>query len=200
VQQAFLKDLSGTVTFTEKESKLLTKQIAELKKMFSKLDKARITAISSDNVMSRFIEQYNNTLVRANTPIVDPVKHVENFIEWLSARLQKDIDKKKSERGKANSQKKKDAMLAKFGDDTQAAMVEIIKLQIKMVAVKSELLRHLQGVSALSTFVRTKDGLQVTNHEGFVVYDKDENMVKLVDRLEFSRTNFNPEYLKAWDH
>ena len=37
---------------------------------------------------------------------------------------------------------------------------------------------------------RTNTGYKVTNPEGFVATDRIGNVVKLVDRLEFSRANF----------
>ena len=39
-------------------------------------------------------------------------------------------------------------------------------------------------------FIRTDSGYRVTAPEGFVATDKIGNVVKLVDRLEFSRANF----------
>ena len=48
------------------------------------------------------------------------------------------------------------------------------------------------------TFIRTDDGYQTVNDEGYVVIDSDKgNAVKLVDRLEFSYNNFNG--IKNWD-
>ena len=42
------------------------------------------------------------------------------------------------------------------------------------------------------TFVKTKSGYKVTGPEGFVAIDRTEGgAVKLVDRLEFSKANFN---------
>jgi hypothetical protein len=39
--------------------------------------------------------------------------------------------------------------------------------------------------------MRTPDGYKVTNPEGYVAVDRVRGAVKLVDRLEFSRANFN---------
>jgi hypothetical protein len=43
------------------------------------------------------------------------------------------------------------------------------------------------------TFIQDNEGFKVTNPEGFVAVDKlkSDQYVKLVDRLEFSRQNFN---------
>ena len=39
----------------------------------------------------------------------------------------------------------------------------------------------------------------MTGQEGFVAIDRyGKNALKLVDRLEFSKANFSPEYIKGW--
>ena len=38
----------------------------------------------------------------------------------------------------------------------------------------------------------------MTGEEGYVAIDRKGNTVKLVDRLEFSYSNFNPDIIKGW--
>jgi hypothetical protein len=58
----------------------------------------------------------------------------------------------------------------------------------------------LNHVDGLKTFLKTKDGFEVTGQEGFVAIDHlGRNSLKLVDRLEFSKANFSTEYIKGWD-
>jgi hypothetical protein len=45
-------------------------------------------------------------------------------------------------------------------------------------------------VEGIGTFQKTGDGYRVTAPEGFVAIGHDGGAIKLVDRLEFSRTNF----------
>jgi len=52
------------------------------------------------------------------------------------------------------------------------------------------LLNKIQEVQSLRTFIRTSNGFKTTKDEGFVVSDKSGSVVKMVDRLEFSRANF----------
>jgi hypothetical protein len=51
-------------------------------------------------------------------------------------------------------------------------------------------LRKLAQAKNVATFVPTPEGLRATSHEGFVATSHSGRMVKLVDRLEFSRNNF----------
>ena len=48
----------------------------------------------------------------------------------------------------------------------------------------------LRSVQSIGTFLRTANGFKVTSPEGYVAI-KSGNAVKLVDRMEFSRANFN---------
>ena len=58
------------------------------------------------------------------------------------------------------------------------------------------ILRALNKLDATSIFVKTSDGYKTTNHEGFVAIGSSGGIIKLVDRLEFSRLNFNID--KLW--
>ena len=48
----------------------------------------------------------------------------------------------------------------------------------------------LRSVQSIGTFLRTDNGFKVTSPEGYVAI-KSSGAVKLVDRMEFSRANFN---------
>ena len=66
---------------------------------------------------------------------------------------------------------------------------------MNLQAAKNFMIRKLQKVNTFGTFLRTPDGYRVTAPEGFVAI-KSGSALKLVDRLEFSRVNFNIE--KNW--
>jgi hypothetical protein len=60
------------------------------------------------------------------------------------------------------------------------------------------IVRKLETVKTIGTFVKTENGFRITAPEGFVAVDRLKgNAVKLVDRLEFSQANFNAA--KNWD-
>ena len=61
---------------------------------------------------------------------------------------------------------------------------------ITLQSAKAVLMRKLNNIQSIGSFLRTKDGFKVTNPEGYVAI-KQGGAVKLVDRLEFSRANFN---------
>jgi len=65
-----------------------------------------------------------------------------------------------------------------------------IATYITLQSAKAVLLSKLNNIQGIGSFLRTNDGYKVTNPEGFVAI-KGSGAVKLVDRLEFSRANFN---------
>ena len=58
------------------------------------------------------------------------------------------------------------------------------------------LINKLNKVDSIKSLIRTDTGYTVTNPEGFVAIGKDSGAVKLVDRMEFSKQNFNA--VKNW--
>ena len=82
----------------------------------------------------------------------------------------------------------------KFFQNNQRQLTAIFEMQNLLIACKLLILRKLEQVNTLTkTFIQDDEGFRVTNPEGFVAVDKlkSDQYVKLVDRLEFSRQNFN---------
>ena len=65
-----------------------------------------------------------------------------------------------------------------------------IATYITFQSAKTILMNKLNNIQSIGSFLRTKNGFKVTNPEGYVAI-KQGGAVKLVDRLEFSRANFN---------
>ena len=67
---------------------------------------------------------------------------------------------------------------------------------MNIIEAKLFVIRKLEMVKTLGTFLRTDNCYQVTAPEGFVSIQSG-NALKLVDRLEFSRANFTAA--KNWE-
>ena len=88
-----------------------------------------------------------------------------------------------------------------FSKENKTNLALIYDLQKAIVAAKLIIIKKLDSLKKINTFIRTKNGFKVTGQEGFVAIDKTGGgAVKLVDRLEFSTNNFSPDVLKGWDH
>ena len=78
----------------------------------------------------------------------------------------------------------------------QKSIYFTIASYINLQTAKNFVMRKLEKVGDFGTFLETENGYKVTAPEGFVAI-KSGRALKLVDRLEFSRANFNVP--KTWD-
>jgi len=72
-------------------------------------------------------------------------------------------------------------------------------LQKSIVSAKLLLINKLNSIKNIKTFLKTTKGFRSTEPEGYVAIDKlAGNAVKLVNRYEFSTSNFDPTILAGW--
>ncbi len=197
---ADLPDMSGMATFTAKETAVVTKHLSLAGKVFQKIASSTLKEIEGNKELNLILNTFNNTKVRSGQRITNTTKHVNELIDWVNARYQKEIDKRKSEKGKASQSKKRDDILAFFSPQNKANLKLVFDLQNHIVEAKHMLIKKLAQVGGISTFVQTADGFKVTSPEGFVAIDHlSGSAVKLVDRMEFSKNNFDPSVIKGWE-
>jgi len=200
MQDAEYHDLSGTATFTKKDSDAVTKILSNAGKIFQKLSSSILKDLENDPALARLIEQYNNTLVRKGERIGNTSRHVSNLIDWFNARAAAEIEKRKSEKGKISVQAKHDEFMAFFSKKNMAELDKLFQLQNAIVDAKMYIVNKMNEIQQTSTFVKMQDGTyKVTEPEGYVAIDQKGNAVKLVDRLNFSYLNFSPDILKGWN-
>ena len=109
--------------------------------------------------------------------------------------MDKEIASKKTERTQKKYKDMKDMGL-KFIQANQRPIYFTIASYMNLQEAKLFVIRKLEQVKDLGTFLKTEHGYRVTAPEGFVAI-KSGKALKLVDRLEFSRANFSAA--KSWD-
>ena len=195
---AVFKDLSGNATMTSEETKHVTSLLSEAGKLFAKLKRPALDGLASNEERRIRVNAFINTKVREGQRIGDPKKFVADMIKYIEDYYQKDADKKKSDAGKESSFKKRDEILSYFKEHG-SEVVDVFKIYNIVDEVKYILLDKLNRVDGMRTFLKTNTGYEVTGQEGFVAIDHlGKNALKLVDRLQFSKANFSPEYIKGW--
>lgn len=195
---AVFKDLSGSATLTAEETKHVTSLLSEAGKLFAKMKRPVLDGLSSNEERRIRVNAFINVKVREGQRIGDPKKFVADMIKYIEDFYQKDADKKKSDAGKEASFKKRDEVLSYFKEHG-SEVVDVFKIYNIVDEVKYILLDKLNRVNGLRTFLKTNNGYEVTGQEGFVAIDHlGKNALKLVDRLQFSKANFSPEYIKGW--
>ena len=196
-RDAYFVDASGTVTFTEQETKVLTSHLSLAGTTFQSINALTLNRIASSEVVLTYIKTFNNTKVREGKEIRDTTAHTNDLIRWVEAKLNKDISDAKKEETKQKRIKEKTEIM-RFFRGSARDLKNIFDLMNHLVASKNMIVSKLQQMKQVTnTFLRTDDGFKVTNPEGFVAVDKLKgNAVKLIDRLEFAHANFNAA--KAW--
>ena len=200
-QDAMLRDFSDTATMTAENTKKVDAYLKDAGKIFRRISGGVLRELEAHPELPQLIEQYNNTFVRAGTVLPDSKIHVLKLQSWLTTKYTKEIDKRKSEKGKKAQQQKLNLLLKFFSKGNTAALIQMFELQKKIVLAKLILINRMSKLAGIDAFVRTKKGYRVTDQEGFVVIDKlGGGAVKLVNRMEFSYNNFSPDILKGWEN
>ena len=191
-RDAYFVDASGTATFTEAETKKITKILSEAGKLFQTINSPVLNRISLNDIILTQIKTFNNTKVRAGEAIKDTSRHTMELIKWIEDRLNKEILAAKKDETKKRRQQEKTELM-RFYRSNAGQIKLIFDLHNRIVDAKIMIVRKLQQMRQVTgTFLRTDDGFKITNPEGFVAVDKIKgNAVKLIDRLEFAHANFN---------
>jgi hypothetical protein len=197
-RDAYFVDASGTATFTEDETKQITKVLSDVGSKFKSTSSLVLNRIASSETLQVQIKTFNNTKVRAGQAIKNTAQHTRELIRWIEDKHNKEILAAKKEETKKKRIAEKNEVM-RFFRSYAGELQKIFDIQNDIVVAKSMVIRKLQQLKQVTnTFLQTENGFKVTNPEGFVAVDKLKgNAVKLVDRLEFSLANFSAK--KAWD-
>ena len=197
IQDAEYSDASGTAMFTAKESKDFSGMIKLARAVSKKVDKSLIERFASDEKLRVDIKAFMNSKIRQGQRIGNTAKMAMELLAYLEEKQMKKIAKLKTQK----TIDAKTADLKKFILDLtkQKGKVKIVfDLMNAIQQAKDYIVKKLEKVKQMTdTFVKTEKGFKVTGPEGFVAVDKLKgNAVKIVDRLEFSKANFNA--IKSW--
>ena len=185
------RDTSGSINFNKTETTAITKVLSQAGKTFHTLNSEFLNMISQNDDINIMIKTYNNTKVRTGQKITNTRMHTKGLIEYVYDKLKKEVDKVKRPQNKKIKQLNMDRLMKEFRSNS-SQLVKIFDMQNLLVDAKEMVIRKLEKSKGLmDLFIRTENGYKVTQPEGFVAIDKLGKAVKLVDRLEFSRANFN---------
>jgi hypothetical protein len=193
------KDLSGTATFTNSETKKVTEVISRAGALFRKIPADLLNQFTTNAELQAKTKVFNNTFVRAGKPIV-PSRHVTGLMNYMHDFYQKEIDSKKTQKSKDVWIERRKSAMEVFTKYKKKDIENIFVLLNLLVEAKEMIINKMNQASGLGTFLRTRDGFKVTDQEGFVAIDHLSNdAIKIVNRLEFSRANFSADVIKGWE-
>ena len=135
------------------------------------------------------LKTFFNTYIRAGKKISGASALANNFEVFFRGRLQKEIKDKKTDKAKQKYEEILEAGM-KILRPNRKGLYFAIASYITLQTAKSMLLSKLNNIQSIGSFMRTSTGYKATNPEGYVAINKG-SAVKLVDRLVFSKANFN---------
>ena len=135
------------------------------------------------------LKTFFNTYIRAGKKITGAAALANNFEVFFRGRLQKEIKDKKTDKAKQKYEEILEAGM-KILRPNRKGLYFAIASYITLQTAKSMLLSKLNNIQSIGSFMRTSTGYKATNPEGYVAINKG-SAVKLVDRLVFSKANFN---------
>ena len=183
---ANLTDIGGAL-FSSKDTKIMYNHLKNVKRIsvksrisISKLQK------SSKGLIMELLRFDNNEIIKV-LGIKNSKKYFTDFTEWL-------IKEKKTKLKSFNTIKEKE-LRSKLKTESKDWEI-IIEFIAQTINIKEKIVIQLNKIKQLKTFVKTDSGFKVVGQEGFTAIS-DDKIVKLVDRLEFTKNLFNTT--KNWD-
>ena len=184
---AYFKDDTG-ILLNEKEEAFVLEKIKEADSINVNYD-ALPDEISS-RAKTNLLNTYLNQEIRKGEFITDPNKSFETFVNWYKGKIETAVAKISPK----NQDKKREVLTNKLKAFIKAKdiVLNLFKVSKLLSEAKNIFIAKYDKAVATKHFIDNGDGtLRVTKAEGFVAVDHTESGIKLVDRLEFSKNNFN---------
>lgn len=195
VRDASYQDMSGKLTLTSQETRTVSSHIALAKTnaIAAKKFLNELATQDKDLTVGYMFKIFVNRLVREGKTINQ--RNLAGLKNFIVQRIQ---DKEKGMKTAAGAAKyqgiRKD--LESYLRNNATSLRAMFSLYESLSAVKNILVKKLNEVQGIPTFIETEKGFKATDPEGYVAIDKSGSAVKLVNRMEFSQANFNA--VKDW--
>jgi len=192
-------DVSGTASLTVDEMKFIQKRLSSAKKELSLLDKKSLEIMFGKTEIAFNMKIYINDLTKQGKKFSGRQQAVGGFIEFLRKRYNPMIAKLKTEKGRAKKEASLKDLINIINKNRKigGTLAYALQWHDDVADIKLMLVKKMEKVNKIPAFIKTATGYEVTGPEGFVAIDTLSNSaVKLVNRLEFSKNNFNA--IKNW--
>lgn len=203
MDDAEYNDVSGTATFTQKDSAEITRLMSRTGKVFQKIKAPQLKKfLDMQNKIDAGLtyKTYHNSKVREGTNFLrlNYKKHADEYLKFVEDKMNTQIGKLKSDSAKKTKEKNKNILLTEVRKNL-LLLKTLVEFQALINYAKIKILTKVNKASQMTAmFVKKGNGFDVVAPEGFVAIDNNlGGAVKLVDRMEFSLNNFTVQ--KDWD-
>ena len=190
---AFFKDVSGSVLMTKDETAQVKKDLADAMGAYKAVPNAVWEAMKSNDDFIKNFKIWINTNIRQGKLAGDPGEFLNGFIDWYKERIEGEIAKLKNqdpEKPAVKNRLQKIENNMNFINTNRKGLSGIIIFMTEITNLKKIFITKLNNIESIAHFYKTADGYEAGSPEGYVAIDHTGGAVKIVDRLEFSRRNF----------
>jgi len=144
--------------------------------------------------VASYLKQFFNAQIKNNTTISNPTKALEDLTNFYHSKVKPMADKLKQPTTQA-AKKKLIYDSENYLMNNAEKFKAMLKLYKELQTVKQMVIDKLDHLETFRTFAQTDKGYKVTGPEGYVLH-RNGDMIKFVNRLEFSYINFT--LAKQW--
>ncbi len=144
--------------------------------------------------VSSYLKQFFNSQIKNQKTISDTTKALEDLTNFYHSKVKPLADKIKTPKTQV-AKKKLIYDSENYLINNATKFKSMLGLYKEIQEIKQFVIDKLDKLETFKTFVQTDTGYKVTGPEGYVLH-KDGDMIKFVNRLEFSYNNFT--VAKKW--
>lgn len=191
VDDATYKDYTGIASLTPDENVALKRHITSTVATMQKIGQSKFDIVIADRDFAKIIKPFINKSIRGGVQVGEPTEFLKQFVLYYSNEIMKGVENLVSGPAGRAAQNRLAKIKAReeWIADNSNTLLGILAVYKKIIELKGIIMNKLNQVDSIGTFQKTEDGYKVTTPEGFVAIGHNGGAVKLVDRLEFSRTN-----------
>ena len=189
------------VSFTQTEEQIFNRHIQKINRMCEISSEFHDYLVENSGTtgdkkffVGSYLKPFFNAEIKAARTITNVDATLKSFAKFYKEKMDKEISSVKTA---AAQTKKRDFMYKgiKYLEDHQNEFKAFVALYKTIQEAKLFIIQKLDSLEQFRTFVEIDGGYKVTTPEGYVLH-QDGDMVKLVNRIEFSKNNFTIE--KNW--
>ena len=126
-QDAMLRDMTN-YTMTKKDTEEVNEYLSHAGFLFNQISSTTLKTLESNRELAQLIEQFNNSYIRKGQVVVNTGNHVSKLINWIKQKYQKEIDKRKTEKGQAGQKAKLQKILTFFSDGNKKSLKRVFQI------------------------------------------------------------------------
>jgi hypothetical protein len=153
-------------------------------------------ALINNKIFVEYLTLFYNSMIRNNI-IVGSHKFVGKLKEFVKNRFDLIIESKKTQKTQIQYETKCNEILDII-EENRYVITYMHRVMLKITGLKIAFINELDRYSTFYTHFKMLNGkFNETNNEGYAISDG-FNIVKLINRHEFSSSNFSDDIVKGW--